>query len=149
MEGQGIVILHHAIGAFPQWQFWSDLMGVRHRDRAYDVPEFLEIGGTWLSWGETRHIEIADPHHPIVRGLEAWDLIGETWNFLDIVPKPDCDLILTTDHPKMLSHAMAWTHQFKKSRVFCLQPGHDNDTWTDPHFRTVLLRGIQWVAGRL
>ena len=75
-----------AIGAFPQWQFWSDLMGVRHRGRAYDVPEFLE---------------------------------------------------------------MAWTHQFKKSRVFCLQPGHNNDTWTDPHFRTVLSRGIQWVAGRL
>jgi type 1 glutamine amidotransferase len=33
--------------------------------------------------------------------------------------------------------------------VFCLQPGHNNDSYADPIFRTVLSRGIQWAAGRL
>lgn len=45
--------------------------------------------------------------------------------------------------------ALAWTHQLKKARVFCLQPGHDDDSYADPSFRTVLSRGIQWAARRL
>ena len=54
-----------------------------------------------------------------------------------------------TDHPKMAMVAMAWTHPFKNARVLCLQPGHNNDSYADPNFRTVLSRGIQWAAGRL
>ena len=40
-------------------------------------------------------------------------------------------------------------YRFRKARVFYLQPGHNNDAWADETFRTVLSRGIQWVAGRL
>ena len=39
--------------------------------------------------------------------------------------------------------------QFRNARVFCLQPGHNNDSFADPSVRTVLSRGIQWAAGRL
>ena len=49
----------------------------------------------------------------------------------------------------MAMKAMAWTHQFKNARVFCLQPGHNNDNYADLSFRTVLSRGIQWAARRL
>ena len=45
--------------------------------------------------------------------------------------------------------ALAWTHTFGKARVFCFQLGHDNNSWAEPNFRTVLDRGIQWAAGRL
>jgi type 1 glutamine amidotransferase len=33
--------------------------------------------------------------------------------------------------------------------VFCFAAGHDNQTWIDESFRTVLRRGIQWAARRL
>jgi type 1 glutamine amidotransferase len=33
--------------------------------------------------------------------------------------------------------------------VFCYEAGHDNQTYPDPTFQMVLLRGIQWVAGRI
>jgi type 1 glutamine amidotransferase len=58
-------------------------------------------------------------------------------------------MLLTTDHPKMVMKAMAWTHEFRAARVFCLQPGHNNDHYADPIFRTMLSRGIHWAAGRL
>jgi type 1 glutamine amidotransferase len=45
--------------------------------------------------------------------------------------------------------SLAWTHQFGKARVFGLLPGHSNDSYADPSFRTVLSRGIQWAARRL
>lgn len=142
---QGIVILHHAINAFPQWGFWSELVGIPHSDRRYTLDE-LRAG---LSFGEMLHIDIADADHLITRELSAWDIYGETWDFGAAEPGPDCHTILVTDHPRMRMKAMAWTHQFKKARVFCLQPGHNNDSYADPSFRTVLARGIQWAAGRL
>jgi len=57
--------------------------------------------------------------------------------------------LLKMAQPKMNMTCMAWAHRFRNARVFCLQPGHTNDNWTDPRFRTVLARGIQWAAGRL
>lgn len=92
---------------------------------------------------------VADPGHPITRGLSAWDMVGETWNFAASRLGPDCHTTLVIDDPKMRLKATAWTHQFRRARVFCLQPGHDNDNYADSSFRTVLSRGIQWAARRL
>ena len=151
-QEQGIVILHHAMAAFPQWEFWSNLMGNAQEDRQWNVDEFFGCDRNvdqWLSFGETLHIEIIDPSHPIVSGLDAWDLIGETWNGLGGFPGSDCHVLLTIDHPKMEMKAMAWTYQFKKARVFCFQPGHNNDSWSNENFQIVLGRGIRWAAKRL
>jgi hypothetical protein len=143
---QGIVILHHAFYAFQNWSFWSDLIGMPHADRRLPVEEEIPQG---LSFGEQIHLEITDPKHPITFGIEPWDLVGETWSYHAARPNPDCNILMTTDHPRMSLKAMSWTHQFKRSRVFYLQPGHNNDVWSHPTFRRILLRGIQWAAGRL
>jgi type 1 glutamine amidotransferase len=73
----------------------------------------------------------------------------ETWDYGSPTLGPDCHTLLVTEHPKMRLHTMAWTHTYHQARVFCLQPGHNNDSYADPTFRTVLSRGIQWAAGRL
>jgi len=143
---QGIVLLHIGITAFLQWDFWSRLTGIPHQDRGVD-PKNLDPSE--LSFGETLHIEVADPDHPITHGLDAFELYGETWGSWRLKPGPECRILLTTDHPKMAMKAMAWTHQFKNARVFCLQPGHNNDSYADLTFRRVLARGIKWAAGRL
>ena len=121
------------------------MVGIPHADRGFTPDEVVQ----GISFCETIHLEIADPEHPITRGLEPWDIVGETWDFGASSPGPDCHVLLTTDHPKMRMKAMAWTRQFRKARVFYLQPGHNNDAWAHETFRTVLLRGIQWVAGHL
>ena len=142
---QGIVILHHAVGAFQKWPFWSDMVGIPHAERGF-IPEEVP---SQISLGETIHVEITDSEHPITSGIKSWDVVGETWDFGASNPGLECHVLMTTDHPKMRMKAMAWTHQFRQSRVFYLQPGHDNDAWSHPTFRTVLLRSIQWAAGRL
>jgi len=144
--GQGIVMLHMGITAFPQWDFWSQLVGIPHQIRGIDP---MQLDFRELSFGETLHLEVVDSDHPITCGLGAFDVYSETWGPWDLAPGPECRILLTTDHPKMAMKAMAWTHQFRNARVFCLQPGHNNDSYADPTFRTVLSRGIQWTAGRL
>ena len=73
-------------------------------------------------------------------------MIDETY----LMGEPDSDshLLLTTDHPACMK-SIGWTRQYNGTRVFCLQSGHDNQTWKDANFQTVLVRGIQWVSGRI
>jgi hypothetical protein len=129
----GVIVMHHALNAFPEWAFWSRLQEL--------LTEHL--------FCERIPIATADPAHPITHGLQPWDLTGETWNYGPYRLNPDCHPLLVTDHPAMRRKELAWTHQFGQARVFCLQPGHNNDSYGDSSFRTVLSRGILWAAGRL
>jgi type 1 glutamine amidotransferase len=73
-------------------------------------------------------------------------MTDETYTMSD--PGPDSEILLSVHHPKSMKH-LAWTRQFRNSRVFNLQSGHDNLTWVDPNFRQVLERGLAWCAGRI
>ena len=130
---QGIFILHHALLAYPEWPFWSDLCGIPDRSFSYHM-------------GEHVHVDIADPDHPITQGLRPWTMVDETYGMSD--PGEDSHVLLTTEHTKSM-HALAWTRQHRNARVFCYQSGHGNRTYTNYSFRTVVARGIRWLAGRL
>lgn len=132
-SGQGIFLLHHAILAYEQWPFWSDLVGISDRSFGYDHEQELSV-------------QIADPAHPITQGIEPWQMVDETYSMASA--SEDSHLLLTTDHPRSM-RVLGWTRQFRKARVFCYQSGHDNLTYVDPNFRKTILRGIQWCAGRI
>lgn len=132
-SGQGIFLLHHAILAYDQWPFWSDMVGIADRSFGYVMKQELST-------------EIADPAHPITQGMEPWQMVDETYSMASA--GQDSHLLLTTDHPNSM-RVLGWTRQFKNSRVFCYQSGHDNLTYVDPNFRQTILRGIQWCAGRI
>jgi hypothetical protein len=131
---QGILVLHHALLTYGEWSFWSDLVGIRNR----------ELGSFHI--GTDVLVHIVDPDHPITRGMEPWDVTDETY----VMDEPDAgsDFLLTVDHPHSM-RAIGWTRTLGKARVFCLQSGHDNEAYTNPGFRKVLERGIQWCARRI
>jgi uncharacterized protein len=130
---QGIVLLHHALLAFREWPFWAEMVGIPQRGFGYHPDEQVAV-------------HIADPDHPITRGLEDWEIIDETYTVDE--PGPDAHVLLTTDHvPSM--RTLAWTRTFKKARVFCYESGHDAKAYENPIFQTVLARGIAWAANRL
>ncbi|MBD3183970.1 hypothetical protein GF312_16920 [Candidatus Poribacteria bacterium] len=93
--------------------------------------------------GEKMNIHVANSEHPITKGLSDWEMIDETYVMNDA--DDDNEILLTTDHPKSMK-TIAWARQHKKSRVFCCESGHDNRTWENDNFQTVLQRGIKWVA---
>jgi len=131
---QGIVLLHHAILAFENWPTWRQIAGV-------DPHSF-----TAFDFGQTIPIHVADADHPITAGLSDWQITDETYTMGDA--DDDGHVLLTTDHPKSL-RTLAWTRQFGRARVFCLQLGHDGRAYADESFRTVVRRGILWAARRI
>jgi hypothetical protein len=130
---QGILVLHHATLAYPQWPLWNELAGIADRSFGYHI-------------GESIHVKVAAPGHPILEGVKDWDMIDETYTMAE--PGPDSRTLLTVEHPKSMK-SIAWTRQYRASRVLNFQSGHDNQTWQNPSFRRVLERGMLWCAGRL
>lgn len=130
---QGIVVLHHGLLAFRDWPLWDQVVGIEDRGVGYDHDQQLTI-------------HVADPDHPITRGVGDFAMVDETYKIDE--PGPDSHVLLTTDHPKSME-AIAWTRTYGKSRVFCYESGHDASAFDNPHFRTVLGRGIAWAARRI
>ncbi len=130
---QGIFLLHHALVAFPDWPLWRELSGMRQR------------GAIPCAFDQTVRIDVADTAHPITASLKPWDIVDETYNIDDA--DEDSHILLTTDHPQSMK-TIAWTRTFGKARVFCYQGGDDNQAYSNPGFRAVVGRGIQWLAGR-
>ena len=128
--GQGIVVLHHAILAYPEWPLWNAVVGIQDRQFGFYMDQSLTLN-------------VADDQHPITRGLHDWKMSDETYTMAGA--GDGSAVLLTIDHPKSM-RTIAWTRVYKKSRVFCFQSGHDNSAYTDPNFRTVLSRGISWAA---
>lgn len=132
-SGQGIFLLHHSILAYPDHEVWNGMTGIEDRSFGYH-PE------------QEYMMQIANPDHPVARGLEPWTVYDETYTMNDA--SPEDDIIFTADHPKSMK-TIGWTRMYRKSRVFCFQPGHDHTTWDTPQFRQIILRGIQWTAGTI
>jgi uncharacterized protein len=129
---QGIVILHHALLAYPQFPAWDQLTGMTGR-KSFTFKA-----------NQTLRIRVADQSHPITRGLTDWDLVDETYTMPELAA--DSTVLLTTDHPTSMRH-IAWTRQYRNSRIFNFQSGHDPVAWANPSFREILRRGILWAKG--
>lgn len=132
---QGLLVLHHALLAYKQWPLWNALTGVQERTFGYYMNQPLRV-------------QVADAAHPITQGLADWDMVDETYTMADARPEDGNTVLLTTNHPLSMK-TLAWTRQYKNARVFCWQSGHDGLTFSNPSFRTVLSRGIRWLAGRV
>jgi uncharacterized protein len=139
--GQGIVVLHHGLLAYPEWDTWDSITGMKKRVlQSYHPNELVPV-------------EIADPQHPILQGStsapSAWRMIDETYVLgPEATPETDASnhVFLTTANPNSMK-PLAWTRAYRRSRVFCFASGHGYATYNNPGFRRVLANGIRWAAG--
>jgi len=132
-SNQGLVILHHAILAYPQLPLWSDICGIENRGFGYypdqDVP-----------------VQVICPTHPILVGTGDFQIHDETYAMADA--GEGSEILLSTSHNPSMRH-LAWTRSYRNSRVFCFQCGHDNQAWSQTDFKRILERGILWAGHKL
>jgi len=118
------------------------------------VDDLAERIGLAADSGKTKYLHtpvelniVAPANHPITRGLPAklqfldepyWPMIGDT-NKVQI---------LATAQEEGQARPMMWTFEKGKGRVFASIFGHYTWTWNDPLFRLIVLRAIEWTAGR-
>ena len=96
-------------------------------------------------WKEGMHfrIHIADPNHPVTRGVSDFDTHDETYKWFDVAE--DCHPLLTTDEPES-NKVIAWAKTYEGARVFFMQCGHDHFAYENPNFQQILRQAIRWTA---
>ena len=141
-KGIGVVSLHHNLGAHRDWDEFTKIIGGKFifADSVLEGDAYTK--STW-SHGEQLKVKVADPNHPVTKGVEPFEIHDETYG--GYYTASNVHVLLTTDHPKN-DPELAWTTTYGNSRVLYLMLGHDHHAWQNPAFPKILLQGIRWAA---
>jgi len=140
-SGKGVVVLHHAIADFQDWEWWwKEVVAGRYLLKA-DAPlpasQYLH---------DVEEVVTPKPGHPISKALAQMRLFDETYKL--VWHAPDVTVLLTSDHPTS-DPDIAWVSPYPKSRVVYIQPGHGRETSEMPWYRQMVQRAVLWSARRL
>lgn len=171
--GQGIVVLHHAISAWPGWEGWAEVVGARFHYRPGRLRgEELPSSGYRIDRFTVRPIA----EHPITTGIEPFDIDDELY-FIPVLRdriRPllehdaDMDGALFQDTWDEVtngsstgvtcagrgadeglhggSRLQGWTTIAGRSPVATLLMGDGPSTFEHPMFRQLLGNALAWVS---
>ena len=132
-RGGGVLALHCAVISFDDWPEWREI-----------------LGGAW-NWERSGHqelgpalVEVRVPEHPLVAGLDDFELVDEIYSFLDVAP--DVEPLLTSSNGGA-DHPMLWTREAAGGRVAYDALGHDLRSFDSREHQTILRRAACWAAG--
>lgn len=145
-RGGGIVAVHEAVIQRPTGHALAQRWGLAWNDER-------------SLWGIIPTPVTLDTTHAIMRGLPRqlhvvdefyWDLTGHLVD-IDILGTAPGGPAFDSDGPATLGDLdgnqwpVFWTVQNSPGRVFVSLVGHNEFTFYDPYFRTILFRGMAWA----
>ncbi len=143
--GKGLLILHHAIAAYPHWPEYERILGGRYYLQKSTIVNGVEKLRSRAREGARIPVHIADPNHPVTRGLKDFEIDDETYAGYDVAP--DSHVLLTTTHTNN-APTLAWSRTCEAARVVYVQLGHDHLAYENPNYRRLVAQAIRWVARR-
>jgi uncharacterized protein len=141
-DGKGLVVLHHAISTYPAWPEYWRIIGARYYLAATNVNGVEKPRSGWKH-GMKFHVHVADPKHPVTRGVSDFDIHDETYKGFDVAP--ECHPLLTTDEPES-NKVIGWAKTYKGTRVAFIQCGHDHFAYENPSYQQIVRQAIRWAA---
>lgn len=142
--GMGLVALHHSLVSYQQWPEYARIVGGRFYTEKTLVEGVEKPPSVWKHAVEFS-VHIADPDHPVTRGLEDFVIHDETYGLFDALP--DVHPLLTTDEATS-GRIIGWAKTYEASRIVYLQLGHDHHAYENPSYRQLLNQAIRWTANR-
>ncbi len=173
-SGQGVVVLHHAISAWPGWEGWAEAIGGRFnyrpaRMRGVELPSSGYRMGTFT-------VSVTADDHPICAGVTDFTIDDELY-FAPVLPDritpllvhdADMDGALFQDTFDEVSNGtstgvtcagrgsdgdlhggstlMGWTTTAGSSPIATLLMGDGPSTFENPMFRLLLGNALDWVS---
>ena len=137
--GKGVVVLHHALCSYNQWEWWwREVAGVRYLAAA-------EGHQPASSYRHDEKLTITPVRsHPILEGVGTLRFTDETYK--DMWFSKSNEVLLRTDNPTSDGPA-AWISAYEKSRVVVIQPGHAQEAHQHPGYRRLVRNAIFWAGG--
>jgi type 1 glutamine amidotransferase len=135
-SGGGIVVLHHALLNYQNWDWWDDeVVGGSYRltNPSSSVKNDQQIYVT------------PTENHPITAGIAPFHIQDEAYKNLRMSPK--IRPLLTTDNPTSDTN-LAWVGPLKGTRVVAIQLGHGTSAFRHPSYRALVHNAVLWAAGK-
>lgn len=137
-QGKGMIFLHHSLVAYQNWPEFEKIIGGR-----YFLNSTQNHSPSTYHEGVDFSLQVVNKNHPITRGLTDFQVYDEVYGNLAI--QPTVQPLLQTDHPES-NRIVAWTNEYRNSRIVYIQPGHGPQIFGDSNYRKLLWQAIQWVA---
>ena len=141
-SGKGLVSLHHSIANYQAWPEYSAIVGGRYYLEPTKVEGVEKPRSIWKHDVQVP-VRIADPGHPVTRGVKDFTIHDETYGLFDMLPGSHA--LLATDEPTS-AKSIAWAKNYGEARVVYLQLGHDKLAYANPNYRQLLAQSIRWAA---
>lgn len=140
-EGGGLVLIHSATWTKPK--------------PSREVAELAGVGGFRLFRHGAVRLTVTAPEHPICAGLPETIILQDDETYWPPMPIAEGVTVLATSVEEKAkrrstpraAQPMFWCYELGAGRVLGCVPGHCTQTFDDPLFRKLLLRGIAWSAG--
>ena len=127
-SGRGLIALHSAATEFPGSDSYAALVGGHLQTRG--TGEFTA--------------EITQPAHPVMRGVEPFQTVDDT--FVHAGPVAAGRTVLMERADAAGREPWTWVRTQGQGRVFYTAYGHDERTWTKPAFQTLVTNAVLWVV---
>jgi cytochrome c len=145
--GGGVVAIHAAANADPDWDWYGELLGgARFRNHPPGELQF-----------QRATVTVEDPSHPATSGVPArWTRTDEWYNFAP-EPGPRARVLATLDEREYEEadgtraadpHPIAWWTAVGRGRSLYTALGHGGEAWDEPAYRSHILGAIEWATGR-
>ncbi len=167
-QGQGLVVLHHALSSWPAWDGWAEAIGGRFLYAPGTLRgEELPSSGYRMA---THTVQVVDRDHPVTAGVSDFVVDDELY-FAPVLEdrvhpllRSDADFSgelyqdtydevtngvstgVTCAGRGTASNLVGWTTVAGRSPLVYLQPGDGPGTFADPMFRRLLGNALEHVA---
>jgi hypothetical protein len=171
--GQGVVVLHHAISAWPGWEGWAEVTGARFLYRPGHLRG-VDLPSSGYRMDRFTISPIAE--HPITEGVEPFEVDDELYfipvleDRIEALLEQDADMdgalfqdtwdevtngtstgVTCADRPADGglhggSRLMGWTTTAGRSPVATLLMGDGPRTFANPMFQRLLGNALAWVS---
>lgn len=133
-EGGALLALHGATICFDDWSEWRGILGaVWEWDRSFHPPV------------DDMLVEVDDPTHAIVTGLDDFWIVDEAYGFL--TEEPDVAPLLVSTHGGR-RHPLLWERRYGAGTVIYDALGHDERSFDHPTHREILRRAARRLIAR-
>lgn len=165
-NGGGLVIVHAADNAFPEWPAYNEMIGLggwgKRDERSGPYVYFSDAGKQVVdrSPGKGGHhgkrheyiVQTRDAKHPIMKGLPQRWMHTEDELYEQLRGPAKNMTVLATAYAEPSTggsgrhEPILMTIRYGKGRVFHTVLGHDEVALRCVGFKTTFLRGCQWAA---
>ena len=139
-KGTGMVFLHHSLVSYQQWGEYINIIGGKYWQEGFTSDS--------LKLSDYEHdldldIKVLDRDHPITKDMQDFRIHDEGYSNVEIISS--VVPLLETSHP-FASKYVAWTNEYKQSRIVYIMLGHDYKAYENESFRKLVENAIIWAA---